>query len=92
MTRSLRSVTLALLLALPALPTTAGERSGTNHTFTGNLTLDEAVQIALRQNPAILKAIQQIEVTRGQIIEVRAQALPHVSLNGSYNQQARSLI
>ena len=92
MTRSLRSATLALLLALPALPTTAGERSGPMRTINGNLTLDEAVQVALKQNPGILKAIQQIEVTRGQIIEVRAQALPHVSLNGSYNQQDKSLM
>jgi outer membrane protein TolC len=62
------------------------------HTFTGNMTLDQAVQIALKQNPNILKALQQIEETRGQIIEVRAQALPHVQLLGSYYQQDKSLV
>jgi len=62
------------------------------HNFTGNLTLDQAVQLALKQNPAILKALQQIEQTRGQIIEVRAQALPHIVLLSTYYQQAKSLV
>ncbi|MCE9610803.1 MAG: TolC family protein [Chthoniobacter sp.] len=62
------------------------------HTLKGDLTLDRAVEIALRQNPSILKAIQQIELTRGQIIEVRAQALPHLTLTGDYSQQQKTLI
>ncbi len=58
----------------------------------GNLTLDEAINIALRQNPAILTALQQIEVTRGQIIEVRAAALPQITLSGSYDQTDPNLV
>src|SRR4051812_12119978 len=57
----------------------------------GDLTLEKAVRLALQQNPEILKALQEIERTRGQVIEVRAQALPHVTLTGNYNQQDREL-
>src|SRR3954465_9078383 len=60
--------------------------------ISGNLTIDEAVKIALRQNPEVLKALQEIERTKGQVIEVRAQALPQVTLTGTYNQQDRNLI
>ncbi|MEI7958428.1 MAG: TolC family protein [Verrucomicrobiota bacterium] len=56
------------------------------------LTLDEAVQIALCQNPLILNAKQEIERTRGQVIEVRAQALPQVTLTAIYQQQDPNLI
>lgn len=60
--------------------------------ISGDLTLDRAVQIALKQNPEILKAIQEIERTRGQVIEVRAAALPHLTLTGTYNQQDKNLL
>lgn len=60
--------------------------------FEGELTLDRAVEIALRQNPEILQALQEIERTRGQIIEVRAQALPHITLSGSFEAQDRRLL
>ncbi len=58
---------------------------------TKELTLDEAVQIALKQNPDILKALQEIERTRGLVIEVRGQALPRLLSTGNYNQQDRGL-
>ena len=60
-------------------------------TFSGNLTLDQAVKIAMRQNPDVLKQLQEIARTRGQIIEVRAEALPHLTLQGSYDQRAKEL-
>jgi outer membrane protein TolC len=59
---------------------------------TGKLTLDRAVQIALQQNPVLLKQLQEIERTRGQVIEVRAQALPRLTLNGSFDQQESRLL
>ncbi len=58
---------------------------------TKELTLDQAVQIALKQNPEILKALQEIQRTRGLVIEVRAQALPRLLSTGNYNQQDRGL-
>ena len=57
-----------------------------------NLTLDAAVAVALCQNPLVLNAKQEIERTRGQIIEVRAQALPQITLSAVYQQQDPSLI
>jgi outer membrane protein TolC len=57
-----------------------------------NITLDDAIRIAIHQNPQILAAIQQIEQTRGQIITVRAQALPNVALAGVYNQMDPNLL
>ena len=56
------------------------------------LTLDDAVAIALRQNTQVLNAKAEIERTRGQIIEVRAQALPQVNLSTTYQQQAPELV
>ncbi|MGC1480809.1 MAG: TolC family protein [Chthoniobacterales bacterium] len=57
-----------------------------------NLTLDEAIQTALKQNPDILNAIQQIRLTRGQVIEVQAQALPQLGVTAAYTQQQRTLV
>ena len=59
--------------------------------FAADLTLTEAVKIAVRQNPDLLKQLQEIERTRGQIIEVRAEALPHLTLNAGYDQRAKDL-
>ena len=56
-----------------------------------DLTLADAIQLALRQNPAILNAIQQIRLTRGQAIQIRARALPQILINSSYNQIAEDL-
>jgi outer membrane protein TolC len=57
-----------------------------------NMTLNDAVQIALKQNPDILNAIQQIRLTRGQLIQVAAQAVPQLVINSSYNQQQEDLV
>ncbi|MDB6156179.1 MAG: Type secretion outer membrane protein TolC family [Chthoniobacteraceae bacterium] len=61
-------------------------------TIQGDLSLEHAVEVALRQNPEILRAFQEIERTRGQIIEVRGQALPHLTATGTYNQQDKRLL
>lgn len=57
-----------------------------------DLTLDEAVSLALRQNPDVLHAKQEIERTRGVVIEVRAQALPQAVVTSAYNQQDINLL
>lgn len=59
---------------------------------TQNLTIDDAVVTALRQNPDIRKAIEEIKRLRGVVIEVRAQALPLVAINANYSQQDRRLL
>jgi outer membrane protein TolC len=47
-------------------------------------TLDQAVLTALQQNPALLNAEQEIKRTKGVIIQVRAQLLPHINANGNF--------
>jgi len=47
-------------------------------------TLDQAILTALQQNPALLNAEQEIKRTKGVIIQVRAQALPHITANGNF--------
>jgi len=96
MIRSVAAIAAALwcLAAGPAIraaETTLAGRAVTRN-LSGPLTIDRAVQVALTQNPQILKALQEIERTRGQVIEIRAQALPHVALTASYNQLDRRLI
>jgi len=56
------------------------------------LTLEQAVQIAIQQNPAILNAEQEIERNLGLVIEVRAQALPQLGVSSNYTQQDQALV
>lgn len=56
-----------------------------------DMTLNDAVQISLKQNPTILNAIQQIRLTRGQLIQVVGQAMPQLGIASAYSQQAESL-
>jgi len=91
----MRSLPLAATLAAVALVFSqagAVQPKPVQHSFTGDMTLDQAIKLALKQNPNVLKALWQIENTRGQIIEVRAEALPHVALTSSYFQQSKSLL
>jgi outer membrane protein len=59
---------------------------------TGNLTLDQAIQLALQQNPDVLRQLQEIERTRGLVITARSEALPHLSVTSNYEQQSKSLL
>ena len=56
-----------------------------------DMTLDDAVRIALKQNPTILNAIQQIRISRGQLIEVVSQAVPQIGITSSYNETQKNL-
>lgn len=49
-------------------------------------TLSQAIETALKQNPDILRSRQEIERTKGLVIEIRAQALPHLTATGSFQQ------
>ena len=47
-------------------------------------TLDRAILTGIQQNPAVLVAKQELERTKGVIIEIRAQALPHITPTGNF--------
>jgi len=69
-------ITAASSLSLAGVSTSGGNgsRAQACHTDPPKFTLDQAIQTALRQNPTLLNAIQEIERTKGVIIEIRAQA------------------
>jgi outer membrane protein TolC len=95
MIRQLLAASLAVFLAVMSMSpgaTAAEVKAVPVRSVTGNLTLDRAVEIALRQNPEVLKQLQEIERTRGQVIEIRAQALPQLTLNGAFDQQDHRLL
>ena len=83
---------LAVFLSLGISRISASEATAAHETFRGAMTLDQAVGIALRQNTDVLRAIQQIQLTRGQVIQVRGQALPQVGLNSSFTQKDPGLV
>ena len=62
--------------------TTTTTKTSTSRRFT----LDQAIETALRQNPDILRARQEIERVKGLVLEVRSQALPHVDIVADANQ------
>ena len=92
MTRLFLSAALALTVLFLAPRSGAGEGTGASWAISGDLTLEKAVEAALRQNPDIRKQLQEIQRTRGQIVEVRAQALPHVGVSGNFRQVDRRLV
>ncbi len=47
-------------------------------------TIDKAVITALQQNPDIRRALEEIRRTKGVVIEIRAQALPHIGPSGTF--------
>jgi len=55
-------------------------------------TLDQAILTALQRNPTLLVAEQEIKRTKGVIIEVRAQALPHITAAGNFEWTDPNLI
>ena len=54
-----------------------------NHTWEGELTIADAVNLALSQNLEILKAIREIERSQGRVVQLKALALPHISMSAS---------
>src|SRR5689334_9653524 len=50
-----------------------------------SFTIDQAVITALQQNPDILRAREEIERTRGVIIQLVGTALPHITPNATYD-------
>ena len=51
-----------------------------------DLTLDQCLDLALRQNPSILKAKQELQRTYGLIVEARAPAVPQITASGQYSR------
>jgi len=52
--------------------------------FSTPLSLADAINLALRQNPSLLRAQKELEANQGIVIQTRAIALPTVGVAGSY--------
>ena len=55
------------------------------------LTLDQCLRFALENNYAIRQARERLREQEGLIVEVRADALPNVSVDGNYSRDEKSL-
>src|SRR5437867_3257595 len=55
-------------------------------------TLDQAILTSLQRNPDILRAEQEIKRTKGVIIEIRAQVLPHITAAGTFEWTDPNLV
>jgi len=56
-----------------------------------DLKIEDAIQTAIRQNPDILVAVQQLNTSSGQFISIRSKIIPQVSLNSNYGYTSRDL-
>src|ERR1700737_958607 len=55
------------------------------------LTVDEAVQLALKQNPSILQQVQQLKVEKGLFYQAQARLLPQLTANSNSSQTDSAL-
>jgi outer membrane protein TolC len=73
----------------------AGESIVTSHSTLSYrshpLTIDEAVQLALKQNPSVLQQIQQLKLEKGLVYQAQSQLLPQLTANSSYSQTDSAL-
>src|SRR5438067_4899089 len=84
--------TMALLAVIAASSAPAGTGEGSisagseksSSSKVPTFTLDQAILTALQRNPTLLIAEQEIKRTQGVIIQIRAEALPHINASGSF--------
>jgi outer membrane protein TolC len=56
-----------------------------------DLKIEDAIQTAIKQNPEILAAVQQLNTSSGQYISIRSRIIPQVSLNSNYGFTSREI-
>src|SRR5712691_8499838 len=84
---------LRVCLALAASPIQAAETASATNSFpTEPLSLADAVNLALRQSPNVLKGQKDLESTQGVVIQTRAVALPKVKVSGNYSAYEPSAV
>src|SRR5450631_206019 len=85
----------ALILAGMSCTLIAGESPVGSSTTVGYrnhpLTIDEAVQLALKQNPSILQQIQQLKIQKGLFYQAQSKLLPQLTANSNYSQNDTAL-
>src|SRR6267378_5431647 len=58
--------------------------AATNSLITQPLSRSEAINVALRQNPGILRAQRDVAAAQGVVIQTRAIAIPKIQVTGDY--------
>jgi outer membrane protein len=84
---------LTLLLAVLCLSSLSSIAAGTDvptNILSEPLSLADAVSIALKQSPAVLRAQKEVEATEGVVLQTRAVAIPKVRLTGFYTAAQES--
>jgi outer membrane protein TolC len=76
---------LPLWLAASTGAAQAALPSPAHQFITQPLSLSDALDLALQQNPNILRAKKDLEAAQGVIIQTRAVALPRLGVSGSFN-------
>lgn len=87
------SVPLTILLGLLLwswVCLSGGAEPPTAQPFGAPLSLADAVNLALHQSPAILRAQKDVEASQGVAIQTRAIALPTLGIGGSYGRVQRT--
>ena len=56
-----------------------------------DLTIQEAIITAIRKNPDILGAVQELNTTSGQFISIRSKIIPQVTVKSDYGYTSRDL-
>ena len=80
---------VALCLA-GSLAGSVSAASLTSNFLTQPISLADAVNVALSQNPNIRRAQKDLEASQGVVIQTRAIAVPKVRITGDYDQKQRS--
>lgn len=82
----LTMLTLGWSLVIAAAADPAQTAAQTPQAFGGPLSLADAINLALHQSPAILRAQKELQASQGIAIQTRAIALPTVGITGSYGR------
>ena len=56
-----------------------------------DITIEDAIQTALKQNPEILVAVQELNTTSGRFISIRSKIIPQIAVKSDYGYTTREL-
>jgi outer membrane protein TolC len=85
-------ITLFALTTLAGFTTSLLAGESTINYRSHPLTLDEAVQLGIKQNPNILRQVQELKRNKGLVYEAQAKLLPQVTGSASYTQEDPGLV
>jgi outer membrane protein TolC len=88
--KAARVPTIIILLLLWVLPIQAATSVTTNSFLSKPLSLADAINVALEQNPNVLRAQTDLEATQGIIVQTRAIAIPKLRFTGDFNAVQQS--